>query len=424
MGNTQQTLHSPKLKKKARETASKNIDNNNTRKEIETTPSRQQKGGKWKSKKGKVSKEPDRKSLPPLPEKDYLKADVAAEDNQTKNISTLSVDSVYDMFKTEDENAVSKTDTRLRRSNTGSFRNERNDNESGFRRRAKTASFSRERSRPRTESNGDLNGGTRVRSKSLTVLKNKDKKMFPDDQGVVKRRTTPRTNSEYDIMKRRSLPTQLQKQLRKKSILSHNPLFSQNDYRTLKVPFLFPLNRKLMVKLIPIRSTEDRNYRGNKHVLFVCVKTQDQRDIAKTGQLYKASLLFTEGCLKKVRDRNTGVTQDRLTRAQIWTGLSQSVDFENEMVRIMGNFMSRAKGMIEYLEFVLELKPNFRNIDSEDTGKTLFSVGSFTLKDSRSVQNKSMQWHAVIENWKTSQDADDLGWSEHEPENDDGSTGI
>ena len=184
-----------------------------------------------------------------------------------------------------------------------------------------------------------------------------------------------------------------------------------------------------MVKLIPARNAEEKHLRdkndSNKHILFVCVKTQARKEVAKTGQLYKASLLFTEGRLKEVLDPKTGLKQERLTRAQIWTGLSQSVDFENEMVRVMGNFMSRSKGMIEYLEFVLELKPNFRNIHSEDTGKALFSVGTFTFKDSRSIQNKSMQWHAVIENWKTSKTNDDLGWSESDAENDDdGSTEI
>ena len=179
-----------------------------------------------------------------------------------------------------------------------------------------------------------------------------------------------------------------------------------------------------MVKLIPPKD----NFEGSstnstngvlKHILFARIVNQDKKVISKTGQLYKATILFTEGRLKDVRNRQTGETTKRLVQAQIWSGVSRTVDFEDDAIQVTGNFMSRAKGMISFLEFELVLNPNFKNTRSEDTGCILFAVGSFTFKDTRSAVNKAIHWQAVVENWRKhgqeNDEADDdldddLGW--------------
>ena len=279
----------------------------------------------------------------------------------------------------------------------------------------------------------------RARSKSLSVIKSKDRKISIGADGADKPKTVirrPRSNSEVNEFRRRSLPAQIQKQLRKEILLSNrrlslgnaiiptSPKGGVNDHRQLKVPFHFPLNKKLMVKLIPPKD----NFEGSstnstngvlKHILFARIVNQDKKVISKTGQLYKATILFTEGRLKDVRNRQTGETTKRLVQAQIWSGVSRTVDFEDDAIQVTGNFMSRAKGMISFLEFELVLNPNFKNTRSEDTGCILFAVGSFTFKDTRSAVNKAIHWQAVVENWRKhgqeNDEADDdldddLGW--------------
>lgn len=274
----------------------------------------------------------------------------------------------------------------------------------------------------------------RARSKSLSIIKNKDRKISigadkHDSSKYVNRR--PRSNSEVNEFRRKSLPVQIQKQLRKETLLSASqrrlslgnaiiptsPKTGSHDHRRLKVPFLFPLNKKLMVKLIPPKDSLGSSTPSSngllKHILFIRIVNQDKKGISKTSQLYKASILFTEGRLKDVTNRQTGKSTKRLVQAQIWSGVSQTVDFEDDAIQVTGNFMSRAKGMIPFLEFELVLKPNFKNTRSEDTGGILFSVGSFTFKDTRSAVNKAVHWQAVVENWRKHGDedeGDDLGW--------------
>eukprot|EP00111_Clytia_hemisphaerica_P008464 TCONS_00024701-protein len=264
------------------------------------------------------------------------------------------------------------------------------------------------RSRAMTDSHVYGNDKLQTRSRSLTTLKNKNK-LRSDERTAsngVKLRNRPKSNSEYNEFRRRSLPVHLQKQLRKESLMTNNrnslsqSTVNLHDYRKLKVPFLFPFNKKLCVKLVPPKDGPELKVSTLKHILFLRLETQDRKLVKRTGQLYKASILFTEGNLREVVNRETGQKEKRLVQAQIWSGLSQSVEFEDDVVRITGYFMSGTKGMIPYLEFELELKPNFKNIRSEDTGYILFAVGVFSFIDTRSVVNKMMQWHAVIENWK------------------------
>ena len=288
-----------------------------------------------------------------------------------------------------------------------------------------------------TQRSPSIERSERTRSKSFTALKSKDKKTAIDDNAArinsVNIRThqqRPRSNSEVKEFRRRSLPVQLQKKLRKETLLSSSRLSlrpesrahrHRDDHTRLRVPFHYPLNKKLLVKLIPLKDSKGTSSVNGllKHIVFARIENQDRKLISKTGQLYKASVLFTEGRLKDVTNKQTGMTSKRLVQAQIWSGVSRTVDFEDEAIQVTGNFMSRAKGMISFLEFDLVLKPNFKNKRSADTGAVLFAVGTFTFKDTRSAVNKAIQWSAVVENWRKHgtdaeddvDSADELGWT-------------
>ncbi|XP_057303129.1 uncharacterized protein LOC130640382 [Hydractinia symbiolongicarpus] len=166
-----------------------------------------------------------------------------------------------------------------------------------------------------------------------------------------------------------------------------------------KLHLRMPLRCRINVKLIPdFDQYETARSIEIKHVLCLRITPLSFKEIEKAHQLFEAEITFTEGTMRDVVDTVTGKTQKRLVRAHSWTGFSHTVELSKDKLTIQGNFQATNRGLIPFLEFELELQPNYKSIPSADTGEKLLSVGRFVFQDTRQIiKEKIYKWKAAVE---------------------------
>lgn len=242
------------------------------------------------------------------------------------------------------------------------------------------------------------------RSKSEADVESKD---VANSKHTRRRTKSDIDSKQYFDQKTMPLPSHLIKRInyaKRHRRLTQSKSFTANALtkpttEAKKLHLRMPLRCRINIKLIPdFDQYETARSSEVKHVLCLRITPLSFKEIEKAHQLFEAEITFTEGTMRDVVDTTTGKTQKRLVRAHSWTGFSHTVELSKDKLTIQGNFQATNRGLIPFLEFELELQPNYKSIPSADTGEKLLSVGRFVFQDTRQIiKEKIYKWKAAVE---------------------------